>query len=92
MHFDGPAGRAGNGDHEPINGRCSTSTWQLGDYIVDRFNARAGGGGFPGGRYDVWIGFFTGQAPSWRNMTISEAPGDLRDNADRVKLTSLTLE
>jgi hypothetical protein len=92
MHFDGPAGRAGNGDHEPIGGRCPTSTWQLGDYIIDKFTARAGGGAFPGGAYDVWIGFFTGTNPNWKNMTVSEAPGDMRDNVDRVKIATLSLE
>ncbi|HEY0191308.1 MAG TPA: hypothetical protein VGC42_09325 [Kofleriaceae bacterium] len=91
LHVDGPAGRAGNGDHDPINGRCPTSTWQPGDYIVDHFTARAGGP-FPLGRYDIWIGFFTGAAPSWHNMTISEAPGDMRDTTDRVKITSVIME
>jgi hypothetical protein len=92
MHFDGPAGRAGNGDHDPIAGRCPTSTWQLGDYIIDRFSARAGGGAFPGGAYDVWIGFFTGTNPNWKNMAVSEAPGDMRDTTDRVKIATLSLE
>jgi hypothetical protein len=92
MHFDGRAGRAGNGDHDPIGGRCSTATWQLGDYIIDRFTASAGGGAFPGGTYDVWIGFFTGSNPNWRNMPVSEAPGDMRDTADRVKITTLSLD
>jgi hypothetical protein len=92
MHFDGPAGRAGNGDHEPIGGRCPTSTWQPGDYIIDRFSTRAGGGAFPGGVYDVWLGFFTGSAPNWKNMTVTEAPGDMRDNVDRVKITTIGLD
>lgn len=92
MHFDGPAGRAGNGDHEPIGGRCPTSTWQPGDYVIDRFTARAGGGAFPAGAYDVWIGFFTGTNPNWRNMKLDDAPGDMRDAAHRVKITSIGLE
>jgi len=91
MHLDGPAGRAGNGDHEPIGGRCPTSTWQLGDYIIDRFTTSTGGA-FPGGTYDVWVGFFTGSAPNWKNMTVSEAPGDMRDNVDRVKITTVILD
>jgi hypothetical protein len=91
VHFDGPAGRAGNADHDPIGGRCPTSTWQPGDYIIDRFSASAGGA-FPAGVHDVWVGFFTGAAPNWRNMTVSEAPGDMRDNADRVKITTIGLE
>jgi len=92
MHFDGAAGRAGNGDHDPIAGRCPTSTWQPGDYIIDHFTAIAGSPAFPGGVHDVWIGFFTGAAPNWRNMTISEAPGDMRDTVDRVKIATIGLE
>ena len=92
VHFDGAAGRAGNGDHDPIAGRCPTSTWQPGDYIIDRFTASAGSAAFPGGVYDVWIGFFTGSNPNWRNMKLTEAPGDMRDNADRVKIATISLE
>ena len=92
MHFDGPSGRVGNGDHEPIGGRCPTSTWQLGDYIIDRFTTSAGGGAFPAGVHDVWLGFFTGAAPNWKNMSVSEAPGDMRDTVDRVKITTIGLE
>jgi hypothetical protein len=92
-HIDGPAGRAGNGDHDPIAGRCPTSTWQPGDYIIDRFTTRVGGV-FPGGMYDVWIGFFTGSNPNWRNMpvTLPEKRSDMRDNADRVKITTIGLD
>ena len=90
MHFDGPL--RFNGDHEPIKGRCTTATWQPGDYIVDTVTVRAGGRAFPAGKYDMWIGFFTGSAPNWKNMNVSEAPGDMRDTADRVKITSVILD
>ena len=90
FHFDGPL--RFNGDHEPINGRCQTSTWQLGDYIIDTYTVIAGGGAFSTGTYEVWTGFFTGAAPNWKNMPVTEAPGDMRDNADRVKITTLTLD
>jgi hypothetical protein len=92
MHFDGAAGRAGNADHEPIQGRCPTSTWQPGDFIIDRFTGVAGSGAYPAGRVDVWVGFFTGSAPSFRNMSVSEAPPDQRDQHDRVKIASLVLD
>ncbi|HEX3477014.1 MAG TPA: hypothetical protein VHT91_18450 [Kofleriaceae bacterium] len=92
VHIDGFGVRAGIGDHDPIGGRCPTSTWQLGDYIIDRFTTSAGGGAFPSGVYEVWTGFFTGSNPNWRNMTLSEAPGDMRDSVDRVKITTITLE
>jgi hypothetical protein len=93
MHIDGAAGRAGNGDPDPISGRCPTSTWQPGDYIIDRFTTRVGGV-FPAGTNDVWIGFFTGQNPNWRNMPVAlpERPSEMRDNADRVKITTIGLD
>jgi hypothetical protein len=90
MHFDGPL--RFNGDHWPIDDRCPTATWQPGDYIVDTFTVSAGGKTFPAGRYDLWVGFFTGTAPNWKNMTVSEAPSDMRDTADRVKITSIILD
>jgi hypothetical protein len=92
MHFDGAAGRAGNGDHFPIENKCQTSTWQPGDYIVDRFTVQGLAPAFPAGTYDVWTGFFTGSNPNWRNMPISEAPPAMRDNADRVKITTITVD
>jgi hypothetical protein len=91
MHFDGPL-RLRDGDHKPIKDRCPTSTWQVGDYIIDRHPMKTSGGNFPPGKYDVWIGFFTGSAPSFRNMPLSAAPGDMRDTNDRAKITSIFLD
>lgn len=92
MHFDG-ASRLTNGDHKPIDDRCPTSTWQPGDFIVDQFTVTAGNSTNPKGDYDVFTGFFTGSNPNWKNMPISEAPGDLRESAtDRVKLTQITVD
>jgi hypothetical protein len=69
-----------------------TSTWQQGDYIIDSYTVIAGGGTFERDTYTVWSGFFTGANTNWKNMPVSEAPGDLRDNADRVKITTIRLE
>jgi hypothetical protein len=90
FHFDGPL--RFNGDHPPIDGRCTTAQWSAGDYIVDTHTVVAGGGAFPEGQYEVWTGFFTGSAPNWRNMKLSEAPGDIRDTTDRVKITTINLD
>jgi len=90
FHFDGAL--RFNGDHEPIKGRCQTSTWQPGDYIIDTHVVTAGAGAFTPGPYEVWTGFFTGSNPNWKNMTVSEAPGDLRVDADRVKITTIALD
>ena len=91
MHFDGPL-RLRDGDHKPINDRCPTSTWMPGDYIIDRHTMRTNGGNFPAGRYELWIGFFTGTAPNFRNMAVSAAPGDMRDTVDRVKIAAIVLD
>ncbi|MGE5185605.1 MAG: ArnT family glycosyltransferase [Acidobacteriota bacterium] len=90
FHFDGPL--RFNGDHDPIGGRCQTSTWQPGDYIVDTNTVVAGGSTFSKGPYDVWTGFFTGANPNWHNMPVSEAPQDMKDTTDRVKITTIDLE
>jgi hypothetical protein len=90
FHFDG--GLRFNGDHEPIGGRCQTSTWQPNDYIIDSYTVLAGGGAFAAGSYEVWTGFFTGSAPNWKNMKITDAPRDRVDGTDRVKITTITLE
>ena len=91
LHVDGPL-RLRDGDHKPIKDRCPTSTWKVGDYIIDRHTMSTGGGSFPAGRYEVWIGFFTGTSPNFRNMPVSAAPSDMRDTVDRVKISTITLE
>ena len=90
MHFDGAL--RFSGDHKPIKDRCPTSTWQQGDYIIDTHTVVAGGAGHPLGQYALWIGFFTGTAPNFKNMTVSTAPPDMKDATDRVKITTLILD
>ena len=85
-HFDG--GQRFNGDHDPIRGRCATNYWQAGDYIVDRFTANAGNVTFARGNYDMWVGFFTGSNPNWRNMTVTKGA---KDNNNRVKVGTIKL-
>ena len=86
-HFDG--GQRFNGDHDPIRGRCATSFWQPGDYIVDTFSVNAGNVSFNKGAYTVYVGFFTGSNPNWRNMPVSQ--GD-KDGNTRVKIGKLLLK
>jgi len=90
FHFTGPT--YFNGDHLPIDNKCPTSTWQPGDYIIDTHTVTATGGGYAVGKYEVWTGFFTGSNPNFRNMTVSEAPGDMRDKDDRVKITTISVD
>ncbi|MCW5802410.1 MAG: hypothetical protein KIT31_08485, partial [Deltaproteobacteria bacterium] len=91
VHIDG-ALRWQGGDHKPIKDRCPTSTWQVGDYIVDRHPMVAGQGASPPGSYKVWIGFFTGQTPNFTNMTVTKAPADQRDQTNRVNITGIELD
>ena len=90
FHFTGPT--YFNGDHDPIAARCPTSTWQPGDYIVDTYTVTAAGGGYASGVYEVWTGFFTGSNPNFKNMTVTEAPNDMRDKDDRVKITTILVD
>jgi hypothetical protein len=88
VHIDGPV-RLRDGDHKPIKDRCPTSTWMPGDYIIDRHTMHAGG---PSGKYEVWIGFFTGSAPNFKNMNASAAPGDMVDGNHRVKIGTIIID
>jgi hypothetical protein len=94
VHFDGAAGRAGRGDHEPLAGRCDTLSWQTGDTIVDRFSVQidASEPKRPPGQYAIWTGFFNGSAPRWRNLAVSDAPAAMRDGGDRIKIATVILE
>ena len=71
VHFDG-GGLRFQGDHSPINGRCGTSFWQPGDYIVDRFTVEAGDLTYAKTAYTARIGFFVGSHGNWKNMKVIE--------------------
>jgi hypothetical protein len=90
-HFDGKGLRF-QGDHEPIRGRCATSFWQEGDYIVDTFSVEAGDITFEPGNYQIRVGFFTGTNPNWKNMKVTAAPPGAKDDADRVLLGTIQVD
>jgi hypothetical protein len=71
-HFDG-GGLRFQGDHEPVNGRCTTAFWQAGDYIVDEFTVTAGGITYAKTVYDLYVGFFRGSHGNWKNMDVNSA-------------------
>ena len=73
-HFDG-GGMRFQGDHSPINDRCSTSYWQPGDYIVDTFTVEAGNVTYAKTTYSVHVGFFRGSHGNWTNMPVQSARG-----------------
>ena len=85
VHFDNGSIRF-PGDHDPIRGRCATSYWQTGDYIVDRFTVKAGNQATPKRSYDLWAGFFQGSFPNYRNMPVSQGT---KDGNNRVKLGTI---
>ncbi|MCB9565047.1 MAG: glycosyltransferase family 39 protein [Kofleriaceae bacterium] len=91
VHFDGKGLRF-QGDHAPIRERCATSYWQEGDYIVDTFEVEAGDITFEPGNYQARIGFFTGSAPNWKNMKVTQAPAGAKDDADRVLIGTIALQ
>lgn len=89
VHFDNLKYRV-LGDHEPLGGRCPTSTWKPGDVIIDRTTVRFRSG-VGSGQYDVWIGFFSGLAPNFKHLPLSHAP-EPRHAHHRLKLTSVAFE
>lgn len=74
VHFDG-SGLRFQGDHTPINDRCSTTYWQAGDYIIDTFTVDAGDVTYAKGSYAVLTGFFRGSHGNWTNMPVESATG-----------------
>lgn len=73
-HFDSATRRV-NGDHAPGLGWCPTKEWKVGETIVDRATVQFD----EPGRYALEIGFFTGKAPTWENLSISAVPVAMRD-------------
>jgi hypothetical protein len=90
-HFDAKGLRF-QGDHDPIRGRCATSFWQEGDYIVDTFEVEAGDLTFEPGNYQARFGFFTGTNPNWKNMKVTQAPPGAKDDADRVLIGTIEVD
>lgn len=65
-HFEG-AEHFQNADHSPVNDACATSTWKIGDVIVDRFSTT-----LPFAEsFTLKIGFFRegeGDEPPWLDL------------------------
>lgn len=40
----------------------------------------------------MWIGFYTGWTPDWRNLEVYAAPAGVQDAAGRIKITDLNVE
>ena len=87
VHFDGPGSRF-QGDHWPIDDRCSTSQWNVGDYIVDTFSVSTPGTTGARGRFRVWSGFFVGSHGNWTNMPVASGRAD---EANRVAIGEIEI-
>ena len=87
VHVNAPNAPANiTGDHAPIRGRCSTTYFQPGDYIVDTFEVKAGDVSYPKTTYQVFTGFFVGGSGNYTNMkALSGNP----DERDRVPVGSI---
>jgi RNA polymerase sigma-70 factor (ECF subfamily) len=91
IHIDGDNARH-QADHEPLGRTCPSSTWQPGDFIVDRVTSTPDPARVPAGRYAIWLGFYTGWAPDWRNFDVYAAPAAMRDTTGRIKIADLIIE
>lgn len=90
-HYDGPSKTRFGSDHAPIGELCATSTWEAGDYIIDTYRVTSNHGSLPTGPYQLWVGFFTGSNPNFRNMPVSSAPPGWADAQQRVRIATLPL-
>jgi hypothetical protein len=82
VHID--AGMRVNADH--LAAPCSPESWRAGERVVDRFEVTAPR---TPGRYDVWVGFFSGSAPSFTNARVTSGP---HDASDRVLVTTIVVK
>lgn len=90
VHVDGDHARR-LVDHEPLGGACPTSAWQPGDVLIDRVTTTIPDT-IPPGPYAMWIGFYTGWTPTWRNLEVFAAPAGLQDATGRIEIAALNVE
>jgi hypothetical protein len=84
LHFDS-AGVRFQGDHDPV--ACNTTSWQVGDVVADTYRVTAAPEiTHPKTSYGVYMGFFSGGAGQWRNMTVLSSN---KDSNNRVFLGNL---
>lgn len=87
-HFDGKSPPRIIGDHDPIDGRCATTYWQPGDYVIDRFEVTAGDLSHARGTYTLRVGFFKKVGAKFENMpvTAGNATPDHRVEVGTIKV------
>lgn len=70
-HFDTKTPPRIIGDHDPIEGRCTTAFWQPGDYVIDTFEVTAGDLSHARGLYTLRVGFFKKSGARYDNMPVT---------------------
>ena len=88
-HFDGKSPPRIIGDHDPIGGRCATTFWQPGDYVIDTFEVTAGDLSHARGLYTLRVGFFKKTGNRYDNMPVT-AGNATPDH--RVEMGSIRVE
>ncbi|HEU5056421.1 MAG TPA: hypothetical protein VFU21_07840, partial [Kofleriaceae bacterium] len=81
VHIDAQAPPRIIGDHPFAGGHCPMSTFQAGDYVLDRFAFRVPDSANRG-EHHVWIGFFVGSAGNYTNMKVTSPEPDDNNRVD----------
>ena len=70
-----------HGDHYPAEGNYTTDLWQKGEIIADRL-VKYVPLDAPFGRYDIWIGFYIGEA----RLKLKNPDDVPNDGSNRIKV------
>jgi hypothetical protein len=81
VHIDSKAPPRIIGDHPFAGGYCPASTFQAGDYVIDRFDVRVPDSANRG-EHRVWTGFFVGSAGNYTNMKVTTGTPDDNNRVD----------
>ena len=81
VHIDSKAPPRIIGDHPFAGGYCPASTFQAGDYVIDRFDVRVPDSANRG-EHRVWTGFFVGSAGNYTNMNVTTGTPDDNNRVD----------
>src|SRR6185503_20006717 len=85
VHIDAAAPPRIIGDHSFAGGHCPASTFQPGDYIIDKFQVKVPDSANRA-QHAVWTGFFVGSAGNYTNMKVTTGKPD--DN-NRVQIGAI---
>jgi hypothetical protein len=88
VHIDRRGGRYRiHGDHEPADGRYSTSLWREGEIVRDHFVKRVPVDA-PSGSYDIWAGFYIKK----QRMRFRDGDKSRHDGDNRIRLGTVTVK